>query len=103
MPDENLNNRAQSTALIWDRAQFIELAGKLGVRDNWHEPDEQEVTVTVTGHTFDNAGFPSGSVPAYPEIEELTVTFIRNGEPVARILLATLCAFATGWEGLRSA
>lgn len=57
---------------IHSRAELLDLANRLGVRTDWHEPDEQELTatvhgllfgesqkVTVTAHgvSFDNAGF----------------------------------------------
>ena len=38
-------------------------------RPNMHEPDEQDVSATVTGHTLDNAG--TGG--------ELTVTIVKIG------------------------
>lgn len=41
------------------RAQLVALAGKLGVRPDWHEPDNQDVLATVEGQSFDNA-FPAG-------------------------------------------
>ena len=41
---------------ITSRARFVALAGELGVRMDWHEPDEQEVTAKVRGVSFDNAG-----------------------------------------------
>ena len=41
-------------------AQIARLAQRLGVRPDWHEPDEQEVTARVFGVLFDNAGFYGG-------------------------------------------
>jgi len=58
--------------IIKSRAELLDLAHRLGVRTDWHEPDEQEltatlngllfgegqtVTVTANGVSFDNAGF----------------------------------------------
>lgn len=58
--------------IIKSRAELLDLANRLGVRTDWHEPDEQEltatlhgllfgegqtVTVTANGVSFDNAGF----------------------------------------------
>ncbi len=61
------------------------LAKQLGVRDDWHEPDEQGLEAIMTGYQFDNAGFLH---------RELTVTLRQNGEDVGEILLATLFAYA---------
>lgn len=87
------------------RAQLQHLAHTLGVRRNWHEPDEQEVTAAVHGTDLDNAGFwghdGHGKLVTYgdPPRQELWVELFRDGEPVAEINLATLLAFATGWGG----
>ena len=63
---------------------MVKLADYLGVRNDWHEPDEQEVTAEVTGTSFDNAGFGS----------EMTLIIKQDGKPVAEVNLATLCAMA---------
>ena len=80
---------------ITTKAELIELAGKLGVRADWHEPDEQDVTATMHGKSFDNAGF-------WPEPrfvrEEMYVTLWQYDEPVAHVNLATLFAWAAGLE-----
>jgi hypothetical protein len=40
------------------RKELMELASALGVRSDWHEPDEQDLTtVELRGNNFDNAGF----------------------------------------------
>lgn len=90
-----------SARRITERAELVELARELGVRGDWHEPDEQEVSATVSGGRFDNAGFwPASdvSVQRYPEVEELSVTLLRDGKPVAHVNLATLFAWATGCD-----
>jgi len=75
------------------------LARKLGVRPDWHEPDEQEVTARVFGASFDNAGFygegsrPNGRISS-PDAEELFVRLYKDGSPVADVNLATLFAMA---------
>jgi len=91
------------------RDDLVALANTLGVRRDWHEPDEQGVTAAVHGGSFDNAGF-------WGEVEyaewigqyglfradqgiEMWVTLYQEGKPVAEINLATLFAFATGYEG----
>lgn len=83
--------------------QLQEVARTLGVRPDWHEPDEQEVTAKVFGQSFDNAGFwpydPSqpddrcqGSLDS--ECLEMYVQLYQAGRPVAVINLATLLAMA---------
>lgn len=43
---------------INSKEKLIELAKALGVRHDWHEPDEQSLTtVELRGNNFDNAGF----------------------------------------------
>ena len=95
---------------ITTRAELLELKRELGVRTDWHEPDEQEITATVTGHNFDNAGFwPSEEIPSMPaETQEMYVTLHRSEnrqgiivpvEAIAAVNLATLFAWATGYEG----
>lgn len=84
---------------IITRSDFIALAGDLGVREDWHEPDEQEVTAVVRGADFDNAGFwPSGHNGIPREFVETHVVFRKGGEDIACANLATLCAWAAGLE-----
>lgn len=81
---------------ITKRSELIDLANKLGVRPEWHEPDEQSVTATVKGRRFDNAGFwPDAS---HPSILERHVILKQNGKPVGAVNLATLFAWATGFD-----
>ncbi|TCC19938.1 hypothetical protein [Kribbella sindirgiensis] len=90
--------------LIDTRDEFREFAREIRMRDDWHEPDEQGITATVEGRSFDNAGF----WPA-PELRdelhrERHVIFSRH-EPtpenennwvrLAAVNLATLCAWAS--------
>jgi len=87
---------------IKNRSEFIDLARRLGVRPDWHEPDEQEVTARVEGQSFDNAGtWPVD--PLAPEDSarskdspalEMHVVIQQGGEDVAVVNLATLCAWA---------
>lgn len=78
--------------------QLQEVASMLGVRPDWHEPDEQEVSAKFDGHCFDNAGFwPSSEVSksiAENEGSEMCVILKKAGQPVAMINLATLFAIA---------
>jgi hypothetical protein len=90
------------------RDDLVKLAKVLGVSRDWHEPDEQEVTAEVRGKSFDNAGFGS----LQDEIEMLTrhgargseavemyVILYQDGQPAAEVNLATLFAWATGYQG----
>lgn len=91
------------------RPELLALKRELGVREDWHEPDEQEVTAYVRGNHLDNSGF-WGEDPAarwkelYHEDAddvaglEYWVTLYREGVPVAEVNLATLFAWATGYE-----
>lgn len=85
---------------ITTRVELLQLKTELGVRDDWHEPDEQDVTAEVRGVSFDNAGFwPAEERPyAAPEVIEQHVVLYRDGAPVAAVNLATLFAWATGHE-----
>jgi hypothetical protein len=76
---------------ITNRAQLQQLARDLGVRKDWHEPDEQGVDAAVGGEFLDNAGGVA---------DELTVVIYKDDKEVATVNLATLLAFATGtYEG----
>ncbi len=79
--------------LIHTRSELQALARELGVRPDWHEPDEQDVTAVVKGRTFDNAGlWPD----ARPEIAEKYVIIRQGGKDIAAANLATLFAWACG-------
>lgn len=90
-------------APITSRAQLVELAGQLGVRPDWHEPDEQGLTAVVAGTTFDNA-MPPGGWYGTPPHAELHVTLFQESDvdgtpqPVAVVNLAILFAWATGFD-----
>lgn len=88
---------------IMDHAELLELAASLGVRPDWHEPDESGVTVEIRGKEFDNAGFwdddHRGNGSAGKDHEELHVAILKDGDQVATVNLATLFAFATGYRG----
>lgn len=77
---------------IINRDEFRQLANELGVRTDWHEPDEQEVTAIVRGASFDNAGFWPQPERSF---EEQHVVIYQMGHAVAAINLATLCAWAS--------
>lgn len=103
---------------LFQRVQLVALAAELGVRPDWHEPDEQGVTARVEGTplNFDNAMGPGswyGSWrPGEQERAELHVILSRRivegskatrGEDIATVNLATLFAWAseTGSEDLQ--
>jgi hypothetical protein len=71
---------------IHKRSELVTLAKELRVRNDWHEPDEQEVTAGFTGYEFNNAGFDW----------EMSVVLMRDGDRIARVNLATLFAWACG-------
>lgn len=82
-----------------------DVAAVLGVRPDWHEPDEQEVTAKVFGSSFDNAGtwpydptLPGDLCRGNLDSEglEMYVELCRSGHPIAQVNLATLFAMACG-------
>lgn len=105
-----------SVRLITTRQELTDLARELGVRSDWHEPDERGVSARVEGFTFDNAGlWPtvnvlSGGNPLTTRSVELHVIISRdcqgecgNGsgccaEDVAAINLADMLAWASGLD-----
>jgi hypothetical protein len=100
---------------ITTRSEFVNFSRDMGVRPDWHEPDEQELTARVEGRPldFDNAGFWPASesyhAGEFDQHTELHVIFsrketdeqgaARRGPDLACVNLATLCAWATGYEG----
>lgn len=76
---------------INSRRELADLAAELGVRPDWHEPDEQDVTARVVGASFDNAG---GRLPRGDDRGEMHVILSREGREVAAVNLATLLAWA---------
>jgi hypothetical protein len=94
---------------ITSRGDLVALTNKLGMRHDWHEPDERGVTARVTGADFDNAGNWGAAEVERRRREraagtggfgmmEAWVTLYHEGAPVAEVNLATLFAFATGFE-----
>jgi len=93
-------------------AQLAELAKRLRMRSDWHEPDEQNVTAEVRGDAldFDNTGAWPASEVQYPGADgrqgELHVVLCRKeldergvalkGPDIAAVNLADLFAWATG-------
>jgi len=87
---------------IGNRGQLQELAARLRVRPDWHEPNEQAVTAQVHGTPgdLDNAGYwghdRDGNLDTYGDgKQELWVEIFADGKPVAEINLADLLAWAS--------
>jgi len=84
---------------VRSREQLQQLAKRLKVRPDWHEPDEQELEAKIVGKGFDNAmGSGYGVTEALPEDQEgeMNVVLFQDGEPCAAINLAWLLAWACG-------
>lgn len=79
--------------LITNRRQLEQLRQQLGCRPDWHEPDEQDVTIEFAPGEFDNAMTTPGI--------EAGVYVRHQGARVAYVNLALLFAFATGhYQGI---
>lgn len=105
--DSPLNTLGQTlkAALTFDpvRIQVLRTAEHLeafqrehGLRGDWHEPDEQNITTRVTLGSFDNCS-------SSPYHLEQSVIFMKTdpdlervAQPIAAANLALLCAWATG-------
>ena len=82
------------------------LAKELGLRDDWHEPDNHELEAVCFGERFDNAGFWGRSVREtiadghLPQCsQEMSVMLVHDGKPIAEINLASLFSMACGtWQ-----
>lgn len=85
---------------ITKKSQLEGLALMLGMRADWHEPDEQDVTVEVKGSSFDNAGFwPEDEAADFsPSTLEYHVIIKHDDTPVATVNLATLFSWAAKKE-----
>jgi hypothetical protein len=80
---------------ISTKEELVEVKAELGVREDWHEPDEQDVDVEVHGNVFDNAGAWGLDTQAPYEAVEKFIVLKKNGQPVAEVNLATLFAWAS--------
>ena len=82
--------------------ELNELAKELGVRPDWHEPDEQEVNARIIGSHLDNAmgadpdadDDPDGSVRTR-HWGEYNVVITKKGKDVAVVNLAELLAWGS--------
>ena len=95
-------------SIVYKRKGLRSLAKQLGVRKDWHEPDEQQVTVEVRGNRFDNAGCWGREDEARqlaqsvqnrwnPNVE-MYVIVSKNDQPIAEVNLADLFAWACGYD-----
>jgi hypothetical protein len=93
---------------ITTQAELVALAQGLGVRPDWHEPDEQRITARVHGQSFDNAmpvaEWYGADVDGSPRAELYVVLYREpswsdqyGSQPVpkAAVNLADLFAWAT--------
>ena len=70
---------------------LVGFADATGVREDWHEPDEKDVTATTIGNTLDNA---FGDDPHNMANERIVLLRVRQGDPLP-LNLASLLALAT--------
>ena len=78
--------------IITSKFALEALRADLGLREDWHEPDEQGVTVQYQDGEFDNA-------MALPSVEA-GVWILKDGVKVAYVNLALLFAFGTNFRGV---
>lgn len=82
-----------------------------GVRSDWHEPDEQDITATVIGHNLDNASTHVDDVYDHDEpwksftvvlheqaVDEESSLVTGPGKPLAYVNLAQLLSWACNFE-----
>lgn len=103
---------------IHTKAELKQLAQELGVRPDWHEPDEQGLDAFVYGGSFDNCGnwglqhfadrgyhamlclwnpqkeIGAGTIGDFERFIEMFVVLYKDDKAIAEINLATLFAFA---------
>lgn len=86
---------------IQTRSELMRLKAELGVREDWHEPDEQGLNAYVVGDHLDNA-MGSGLDHTHGELQVIITKRGYSDDskpyPYAVINLATLLAWATGYE-----
>lgn len=85
---------ATAVRTISDPGALRALLQRVGILGRWHDLGDLDMSVRVLGSVFSCDGYPVGSVPQYPEVEELTVCFYREDVYVGAILLADLCRLA---------
>ena len=70
--------------------EFREMSKRIGARQDWHEPDEEEIDIHFVGNHLDNA-FCDDTAGEY------TLILTKAGRNFAKINLATLLAYANGY------
>jgi hypothetical protein len=79
---------------LMQKQDLVEFGKEFGLRADWHEPDEQDISITVNGNVFDNAGIWGSATEAPYSCVEHFVTLKHEGKPVAEVNLATLFSWA---------
>lgn len=76
------------------RDKLRAFAKEHGLRKDWHEPDESEVSAVVKGLKLDNAfGDHGGEIGGRSPYEKLVILKVE-GKEVLRVNLATVLALA---------
>lgn len=83
---------------IINQVELELLAAELGVRSDWHEPDEQGLTLDFNGKSFDNAGIWGHKIAIEPNSLEQYITLKKDDMPIAEINMATLLSWASNHE-----
>jgi len=73
--------------MLTGKHEIQALARKLKVRHDWHEPDEQNLTVEMVDGSFDNA---------MCDETEAHVVIKQGGKEIAKVNVALLLAWACG-------
>lgn len=84
----------QKLNVIKTRKELMDLQNVFGLRDDWHEPDEQDVTAKFVDGQFDNANAYS------THGGEQTIILKQGKKEIGRVNLAMLFAWATGYEDI---
>lgn len=79
---------------IQDAQALAEFANQHGLREDWHEPDEQNIGARIIGTHLDNA---MGSSTHFEHVEhgEFNIVLTVDGGDAAVVNLATLLSWAT--------
>lgn len=80
---------------IRTQEQLQSLAERLGVTLEWHEPDNQGVTVRLEGQSFDNAGTWPAQPGLNPEATEMYLVISQKGRDMAMVNLANLLSWGS--------
>ena len=70
------------------RKNLQKFAEKYGLSDDWHEPDQKEVTAFVSGKYLDNAMGDSG------DCQEMVIMLLVAGKHILSVNLANILALA---------